>query len=385
MISNSFGTTYSDQVYVNVSSSANILTESTSEWIPSDEVSTFSVNATGSMPIAYQWYKNGVAIAGATVPELQISSPDSSDEGIYSCIVSNACGIDSTEAIQVFLIPQICMVTVDEISGQNLIVWEKKTKAPIFTYNIYRESTAAGIYDHIGTVPFDDLSEFEDSIADPKAQAYLYKITVTDTDGNETDVNLCRPHKTIHLLVSTHPEYLTSQLGWDNYYGFEYLTYIIYRSSTGVDFAQVQEISSSLNSWTDNDTVQGDLYYRIAVEKPESCDPEGLGKKAGTGPYNHSLSNLDNNKLRTTSVRDNYEPQARIFPNPFTQSATLQFPNPEGKAFTLLITDLSGKLQRIEHNITHSSFIIERKSLESGYYLFELRGDEVYRGKMVVE
>ncbi|HEC44217.1 MAG TPA: cadherin repeat domain-containing protein [Bacteroides sp.] len=57
-------------------------------------------------------------------------------------------------------------------------------------------------------------------------------------------------------------------------------------------------MSASLNSWTAPDPGTGDLFYRIAVEKPDPCVPEGDGKKAGTGPYQHSLSNMDDNKLK---------------------------------------------------------------------------------------
>ena len=60
----------------------------------------------------------------------------------------------------------------------------------------------------------------------------------------------------------------------------------------------MHSLSASLNSWTDPEPSTGDLFYRIAVEKPDPCVPEGGSKKAGTGPYRASLSNLDNNKLK---------------------------------------------------------------------------------------
>ena len=65
-----------------------------------------------------------------------------------------------------------------------------------------------------------------------------------------------------------------------------------------MNFDPVQPLSANLNSWTDPDPSIGDQFYRIAVEKPYPCTPEGGNKKAGTGPYHHSLSNMDDNKLR---------------------------------------------------------------------------------------
>ena len=65
----------------------------------------------------------------------------------------------------------------------NLVIWEKNSKAPVDRYNIYRESQAAGIYDLLGTVDHEDLSIMVDPTADPTVQAYLYKITGVDTSG----------------------------------------------------------------------------------------------------------------------------------------------------------------------------------------------------------
>ncbi|MBI1748689.1 MAG: HYR domain-containing protein [Acidobacteria bacterium] len=53
---------------------------------------SFSVTATGTAPISYQWEKNGVNIAGATGSSFTIPSVAAGDVGTYSVIVSNVCG-----------------------------------------------------------------------------------------------------------------------------------------------------------------------------------------------------------------------------------------------------------------------------------------------------
>ena len=53
---------------------------------------TFSVTATGTAPLSYQWKKNGTAISGATKSSYTISSAKSSDEGSYTVTVSNSAG-----------------------------------------------------------------------------------------------------------------------------------------------------------------------------------------------------------------------------------------------------------------------------------------------------
>jgi hypothetical protein len=54
-------------------------------------------------------------------------------------------------------------------------------------------------------------------------------------------------------------------------------------------------------------------------------------------------------------------------------------------AFTLYISDLSGKICRIVDNIKTSEFILDKGDLQPGIYFIELKGPTVYRGKIVIE
>jgi len=53
---------------------------------------TFTVNAGGTPPSTYQWYLNGVPLAGATNATLQVHSITVGDAGLYSVVISNPCG-----------------------------------------------------------------------------------------------------------------------------------------------------------------------------------------------------------------------------------------------------------------------------------------------------
>ncbi|MDB6027830.1 MAG: C-terminal target protein, partial [Verrucomicrobiales bacterium] len=54
---------------------------------------TFSVTATGSQPLVYQWKHNGVVIPGATASTYTINPTQPSDAGYYNVTVANAAGI----------------------------------------------------------------------------------------------------------------------------------------------------------------------------------------------------------------------------------------------------------------------------------------------------
>jgi hypothetical protein len=50
---------------------------------------TFSVTATGTQPLYYQWYKDGEAMQGANLNYIYLPSVTNTDAGIYAVIVSN--------------------------------------------------------------------------------------------------------------------------------------------------------------------------------------------------------------------------------------------------------------------------------------------------------
>ncbi|QOJ14466.1 MAG: immunoglobulin domain-containing protein [Planctomycetia bacterium] len=59
---------------------------------------TFSVTATGTEPLSYQWRKGGVDIGGATSSSHTIPSVAAGDVGNYTVFISNACG-NTTSAV----------------------------------------------------------------------------------------------------------------------------------------------------------------------------------------------------------------------------------------------------------------------------------------------
>lgn len=68
---------------------------------------TLTVNVTGgTQPITYQWYRNGVAINGATAESYLVSTAQLDDAGVYYCWVRNSCGGVETNR---------CVATVQEV------------------------------------------------------------------------------------------------------------------------------------------------------------------------------------------------------------------------------------------------------------------------------
>jgi pectate lyase len=69
---------------------------------------TFSVVATGTAPLSYQWFKGVAPIAGATSPTLAIPGVSAGDAGAYSVTVGNSAGsISSAVAQLTVLLPPL--------------------------------------------------------------------------------------------------------------------------------------------------------------------------------------------------------------------------------------------------------------------------------------
>ena len=73
---------------------ANVLADTT---VIVGQTATFSVTATGTAPLAYQWRRNGVAIVGATSASYTTATTVAGDDGAhFSVVVSNGTAPDAT-------------------------------------------------------------------------------------------------------------------------------------------------------------------------------------------------------------------------------------------------------------------------------------------------
>ncbi|TGE37386.1 6-bladed beta-propeller [Desulfosporosinus fructosivorans] len=70
----------------------SITTHPSDQTVTAGQTATFTVAASGTAPLSYQWKNDGVDIIGAASSTLTITNVQASDAGSYTCYVSNGAG-----------------------------------------------------------------------------------------------------------------------------------------------------------------------------------------------------------------------------------------------------------------------------------------------------
>jgi hypothetical protein len=60
---------------------------------------TFTINASGTAPLSFQWFRNAIAIVGATSATLALTAAQTADAGTYTVVVSNSAGSVTSQPV----------------------------------------------------------------------------------------------------------------------------------------------------------------------------------------------------------------------------------------------------------------------------------------------
>jgi PKD repeat protein len=165
----------------------------------------------------------------------------------------------------------LCLVTVDTLTNTNKVVWTKPTpQGGLESYNIYRETSSAGVYQLVGNVLYANPSEFTDPVANPTVQSYRYKVSAVDTCGNESTVS--SHHKTIHLTLSQFGG--DNYINWDHYEGFTFPSYTVWWVSDQTSWTPLVTVASNVTSYTHTNPIGTNLDYFVEAVPYDTCVSE---------------------------------------------------------------------------------------------------------------
>lgn len=231
---------------------------------------------------------------------------------------------------------EICLVTVDTLTNTNLVVWEKPLTNAIDHFNIYRETSQAGLYQLAGSVDYDDESLYNDLVASPSVRSWRYKISAVDGCGVESE--LSEHHKTIHLVINLGLDD-NINLSWDTYEGFPFPEFVLRRHVNGGGWQTIQTMPTTLFTYTDTPPTTDGLVYLVTISPPLICSTS----KSLAQDFNSSRSNKDNRlSMGLNSLNELLAIGMQIFPNPSNGTVTIQ--NKAGVTVDVNIYDASGRL-----------------------------------------
>ncbi|MBI5769702.1 MAG: immunoglobulin domain-containing protein [Verrucomicrobia bacterium] len=126
VVTNSAGTATSSAAILTVNFAPVITTQPAALSVVSGQPAALAVIAAGTPAPAYQWRREGVAMAGATSAQFTLAAAKTTDAGRYDCVVTNAIGSVTTAAAELTVVARARLgnlsVRTTLARGENVVV-----------------------------------------------------------------------------------------------------------------------------------------------------------------------------------------------------------------------------------------------------------------------
>lgn len=350
---------------------------------PNSNGMVYTVNAINNAT-GYNWdLPSGTVItAGSNTNSITVDFPYGTSDYLIAVNGTNACGSGLSNTLQLvfdqMVVQELCLVSVNESSDHNLVIWEKTPSLLIDSFRIYREVAGLG-FTHIASVHYDSLSSFEDTDAgvDPNITQYRYKISAVDTCGNEG------PLSGFHQTIYTFPPLVSGNdiiLDWEAYDGLA-LPGFYYRimRDTGMagNWEAIDSVPEFTTVYTDLNAMNaGDtLRYYIEVVVPDVCE--------ATRAINHNSTRSNRTQPvqgNSVSVQELFSEENMILsPNPAMDKVAIRFDGHAGQK-QIELFDLEGRLIHTEQ-WTGMYGELNISGFESGVYIVRatINGQTVHK------
>ncbi|MBC7862594.1 MAG: T9SS type A sorting domain-containing protein [Bacteroidia bacterium] len=300
----------------------------------------------GTGPFSYSWTNGattqdisgiGIGYFGLTVTDLSSNCTAAIDKYIRGERPGTA---------------QICMLTVDTATNNNVLVWNDSVTG-IAEYKIYRETSVAGNYNLISIIPAGTANTYIDTLANPDQKPWRYEIKTTDSCGRTSVYSLA--HKTIHCVVNPNAT-VGFDVFWDQYQGptVAFTHYRIFRDHFSTGWVLVDSVPAAgplyyndVTSPNQNDTN----YYFIEINADINCS-------STRALVNTSRSNIRNMAAPSGTLQINEQQQFlfSVYPNPSKNTFNLNFVT--GGNYNVQVFDARGRL------VENEKFVVSANSVQ---------------------
>ncbi|MGZ3864275.1 MAG: T9SS type A sorting domain-containing protein [Bacteroidia bacterium] len=298
----------------------------------------------------------------------------------YTVTGTSAVGCSANATGTIFVpvtpAPDICMVTVDSASVNNVITWDKTLYNNVDSFIVYRE-VSTGVYKRIGAQHYSAFSQFTDTSrhvtpanGDPNIGSYRYKLQIRDTCGNYGAMG--KYHNTVYITTNH-----TGAYNW-NLYTVEGTTV------TPVSTFDLLRDDNNDGTWHAIGFVSGNQFslndpsfssYPNANWRVDAngfnCNPTFRAGNNGTqSAIIKSKSNITNN--RGSGVKNNSTIVTGVYPNPSTGVFTIAMTVTKATAD---VYDLTGKKIQ-SFNLEGNTSQIDISGLSNGSYFLEITSEK---------
>ncbi|MFL5754481.1 MAG: T9SS type A sorting domain-containing protein [Bacteroidia bacterium] len=286
---------------------------------------------------------------------------------------------------------QICMLTVDTATNRNMVVWNDSVQG-IALYEIFRESSVAGNFNLIATIPAGITNTYEDTLANADIKPWRYLIRTTDSCNRVSTYSLAQ--KTIHCNVNLNPT-AGFDVSWDQYQGtnVDFTHYLVFRKlQDSVSWRLIDSVLATaplyyndISSPVPTDTN----YYFVEINANENCASNLRLQGPANGIFTSvtkSRSNIKNNRIAgpTGMASNHLAADFILYPNPASDELFLKLPS-DIKEGALEIRDITGRLL-LRERVSASVQRISTAELSNGVYLLTIvTGKSGIVKKLVVE
>jgi hypothetical protein len=193
VVSNTAGTVTSAAATLTVNAAAvapTITTQPASQTVTAGQTASFTVVATGTAPLSYQWQRSGVNIAGATAASYTTPATTTSDNGAtFRVVVSNTAGTVTSGA---------AALTVNAAAVAPTITMQPASQA------VTAGQTASFTVVATGTAPLNyQWQKSGVNIAGATAASYTTPATTTSDNGASFDVVVSNTAGTVTSAAAT--------------------------------------------------------------------------------------------------------------------------------------------------------------------------------------
>ena len=231
---------------------------------------TFTVAASGTIPFSYQWKKDGIDILGANQPNFDISNLNLTDDGIYTCDVTNLCRTISSNQAQL----KVVSVSVTSSIDTTVCLGQPAFLSAVAQSNYSSES---GVFSYQWTNASGQIIQNEATVTVNANQTSNYTVHVTDqvlscTAITSTSVTVRKPYANQELcIVTVDPATGKNKIMYEKTFGVGTSAYILYKetSTTNVYDILVTLDASENGEFIDyfsQPEVHGDKYRMSVID-----------------------------------------------------------------------------------------------------------------------